>query len=156
MLKLIDKIVSIFPKPLQDLYYKYKDLILYLIFGVLTTIVSFGSQLIVALIMGTETYLATTVATAFSWICAVTFAFFTNKIYVFQSVTTTKKAFWTEFISFYSARGLSLLLELGIMNLFATKLGFNYWVVKILAQIFIMLTNYLLSKLVIFKNKTNQ
>lgn len=156
MLKLIDKVVSIFPKPLQDLYHKYEDLMLYLIFGVLTTIVSFGSQLLVALIMGTETYLATTIATIFSWICSVTFAFFTNKVYVFKSITDTKKAFWTEFISFYSARGLSLLLEVGIMNLFATKLGFNYWIVKIMAQVFIMLSNYLLSKLVIFKNKAKQ
>jgi putative flippase GtrA len=156
MLKLIDRVVALLPKPLQELYHKYEDLMLYLVFGVLTTIVSFGSQFLVALILGTDTYFATSVATTFSWICSVTFAFFTNKAYVFKSVTNTRKAFLTEMLSFYGARLLSWFLELAIMNVFATKLGYNYWAVKIAAQIFIMLANYLLSKLVIFKNRAKQ
>jgi putative flippase GtrA len=155
MLKLIDGVVSILPKPLQELYHKYEDLMLYLIFGVLTTVVSFLSQWLVALVMGTDTTLAVNVATGFSWVCAVTFAFVTNKKYVFKSVTTTKEAFWTEVGTFYSARIVSLVLELLIMNIFNVLLGLNYWAVKICAQIFIMLANYLFSKLVVFKDRNN-
>lgn len=154
MLNLINKVVSIFPKSLQDLYYKHEDLILYLIFGGLTTIVSFLSQGLVALMMGTDTALAVNVATGFSWICAVTFAFFTNKKYVFKSVTNTKKEFWTEVGTFYSARIVSLVLEIAIMNIFNVILGFNYWIVKILAQVIIVLSNYVFSKLVVFKNRS--
>lgn len=153
MLNLINKIVSIFPKSIRDLYYKHEDLILYLIFGGLTTVVSFLSQGLVALIMGTDTALAVNVATGFSWICAVTFAFVTNKKYVFKSVTDTKKAFWTEVGTFYSARIVSLVLEIAIMNIFNVILGFNYWVVKIFAQVFIVIANYAFSKLVVFKDR---
>jgi putative flippase GtrA len=127
---------------------------LYLIFGGLTTVVSFASQLLVALIMGTDTVIAVNIATGFSWVCAVTFAFFTNKKYVFKSVTTSKKDFWTEFGAFYGARIVSLFLEVAIMNIFNLWLGFNYWIVKICAQVFIVLANYVFSKLVVFKNRT--
>lgn len=154
MLNLINKIVSIFPKSIRNLYYKYEDLMLYLIFGVLTTVVSFLSQGVIVIIMGTETVLAVNVATGFSWVCAVTFAFFTNKKYVFKSLTDTKKAFWTEVGTFYSARIVSLFLEIAIMNIFNFILAFNYWVVKICAQVFIVLSNYIFSKLVVFKNRT--
>jgi putative flippase GtrA len=153
MLKLIDGVVSILPKPLQELYHKYEDLMLYLIFGVLTTVVSFLSQGLVVLLLGKETAFAVSTATAFSWICAVTFAFITNKKYVFKSVTTTKDAFWTEVGTFYGARIVSLVLELVIMNVFNVLLGLNYWAVKIFAQIFIMLANYAFSKLVVFKDR---
>lgn len=156
MLNFINKIVSIFPKPLRDLYYKYEDLMLYLIFGALTTIVSFASQGLGALIMGTDTILAVNIATAFSWVCAVTFAFFTNKKYVFKSVTDTKKAFLTEIGTFYSARAVSFVLEIVIMNIFNVVLGFKYWIVKFFAQVFILLSNYVFSKLIVFKNRNKE
>lgn len=158
MLKLIDKVVSILPKPLQELYHQHEDLILYLIFGALTTVVSFLSQGLVVLLLGKDTALAVNIATGFSWVCAVTFAFITNKKYVFKSVTTTKDAFWTEVGTFYGARIVSLVLELGIMNIFNVLLGLNYWAVKVCAQVFIVLANYAFSKLVVFKdrNKSQQ
>ena len=156
MLNFINKVVSIFPKPLRDLYYKHEDLMLYLIFGGLTTVVSFLSQGIVAVIMGTDTAIAVNVATGFSWICAVTFALLTNKKYVFKSVTTSKSAFWTEVGTFYSARIVSLVLEIAIMNIFNVVLGLNYWVVKIFAQVFIVISNYAFSKLVVFKDRSKK
>ncbi|WP_298481519.1 GtrA family protein [uncultured Ruminococcus sp.] len=140
------------PKPLRNLYFRYEDLILYLIFGGLTTVVSFVTQFVPAYFLGTGAA-ATIFCTTFSWICAVTFAFFTNKKYVFKSKTATKRAFWTEFFSFYGARLVSYFLELGIMLVFATWLGLNYYVVKICAQVFIVLSNYLFSKLFVFKKR---
>lgn len=159
MLNFINKIVSIFPKPLRDLYYKYEDLMLYLIFGVLTTIVSFLSQYVMSQILHQTSMLEElilSIDTAFSWICSVTFAFFTNKKYVFKSVTNSKKDFWAEFIKFYSARLASLGLEVVIMLVFVKLLNLSEMIVKIFAQIFIMLANYLFSKLIVFKNREKQ
>ncbi|MCC8069520.1 MAG: GtrA family protein [Ruminococcus sp.] len=156
MLKLIDKVVSLFPKPLRDLYYKHEDLMLYLIFGVLTTIVSFVTQYGMSIILSQTAMLEEVrllIDTIFSWICSVTFAFFTNKKYVFKSVTNNKKDFWNEFLKFYSARLASLGLEAIIILVFVTTLHFSEMIVKIFAQILIMLANYLFSKLVVFKGK---
>lgn len=142
------------PGPLRKLYFRYEDLILYLIFGGLTTVVSFITQFVPAFFLGTGAA-ATIFCTTFSWICAVTFAFFTNKKYVFKSKTSTRHAFWMEFFSFYGARLVSYFLELGIMLVFATWLGFNYYFVKVCAQVFIVLSNYLFSKLFVFKKREN-
>ncbi len=150
--KCITWVVNHLPAPLRKFYFRYENLILYLIFGGLTTVVSFITQFVPAYFLGTGAA-ATVFCTTFSWICAVTFAFFTNKKYVFKSETHSKRAFWIEFFSFYGARLVSYFLELAIMLVFATWLGFNYYIVKICAQIFIVLSNYLFSKLFIFKKR---
>jgi putative flippase GtrA len=152
MERLILWIANHLPKPLRKLYFRYEDMILYLIFGGLTTVVSLLAQFIPAYFLGTGAA-ATVFCTTFSWVCAVTFAFFTNKKYVFKSKTATKRAFWTEFGSFYGARLASYFLELAIMVIFVTWLEWNYYAVKIFAQIFIMLANYLFSKLFVFKKR---
>lgn len=154
MLKLIDRVVSLLPKPLRDWYYEHEDLMLYLVFGALTTVVSFVAQGLAKAALGTDA-VATNVATAFSWLCAVTFAFVTNKKYVFKSVTETSEALLAELGSFYAARIVSLVLELLIMNVFYVRLGLNYWVVKLCAQVFIVVANYVFSKLVVFKDRSS-
>lgn len=83
----------------------------------------------------------------------MTFAFFTNKKYVFQSKTRTKKAFWTEFFSFYAARGASFFLDWGISVLGISILGWNKYLVTIAAQVIILLVNYAFSKLFVFKKR---
>lgn len=145
-------IVSHLPASLQKLYDRFEDLILYVVFGALTTLVSFITQFIPAYFLGSGAG-ATIFCTTFSWICSVTFAFFTNKRYVFKSKTRTRREFWGEVVSFYSARLVSYFLELGIMLVFATWLELNYYAVKICAQVVIMLCNYLFSKLVVFRHK---
>lgn len=152
MEKIILWVANHMPKSLRNLYFRYEALILYLIFGGLTTVVSFITQFIPAYFLGTGA-VATVFCTTFSWICAVTFAFFTNKKYVFKSQTHSKRAFCIEFLSFYGARLVSYFLELTIMLIFATWLGLNYYGVKICAQIFIVLSNYLFSKLFVFKKR---
>ena len=87
MEKLIKACVSILPKPLQKIYYKYEEKWLYVIFGGLTTVVSIVTKLLLFALVPGEPKWESTAGVVFSWICAVTFAFFTNKKYVFKNET---------------------------------------------------------------------
>lgn len=153
---------------LKKLYVKYESVILYVIFGGFTTLVSFGTHFGSRMIGSDFSYLeggfsisalndvmassavSAEAATVISWICAVTFAFFTNKAYVFKSRTHTAGAFIKQFLAFYGARLVSLALEAGIILVFVTLLGCNELFTKLIAQIVILVSNYLFSKLVIF------
>ena len=104
MEKLIKACVSILPKPLQEIYYKYEEKWLYIIFGGLTTVVSIVTKLLLFALVPGEPKWESTAGVVFSWICAVTFAFFTNKKYVFKNETNTSSEFWKVFFSFYGAR----------------------------------------------------
>ena len=149
--KFIHKIVGIFPEPLQKLYYKYESGLLYIFFGALTTVVSIASQYI-ALWLGAGTALSTTI----SWICAVTFAFFVNKICVFKDKSVTAKDWLRQALQFYGARLVSYFMELGYMLLMVDVLGFDAYIMKLTAQVFILVINYLFSKFVIFKKKKEE
>ncbi len=146
--RLVKKILGIFPESIQKLYYKYESAILYIFFGGLTTVVSIAAQYI-----STWAGAGTTLSTTISWICAVTFAFFTNKTCVFKSVTEKKRDFFREAAQFYGARLVSYFLELGFMLLTVDVLKLNTYVMKLIAQVFVLVINYLFSKLVIFRKK---
>lgn len=147
--KIIHGIVGIFPEGLQKFYYKYESALLYIFFGALTTAVSIGTQY-AAYALGA----GTSAATVISWIFAVTFAFFTNKVWVFGSKSFEKKLFVREFFSFYAARLFSLAAELLFMYLTVEVLLWNKYLMKIIAQVFVLVLNYLFSKFLIFrKNK---
>ncbi len=146
--KLIKRILSLFPEKLSNLYYKYEPALLYIFFGAFTTLVSVTVQYISSL-SGANTAAATTV----SWVCAVTFAFFTNKLFVFRSKSEGLSDWFRQAGQFYGARLVSYLLELGFMLLTVDILHFNMMFMKIMAQVFILLINYLFSKLVIFRKK---
>lgn len=146
--RLMKKIVGILPEKLQKLYYRFESAILYIFFGGLTTVVSISVQYISAWLGGSTAF-----NTTLSWICAVTFAFFVNKICVFKSVTSSPKEFIREMLQFFGARLVSYFLELGFMVLTVDVLHFNEYIMKLIAQIFVMVINYLFSKLVIFRKK---
>lgn len=152
MNQLILWFVKCMPKPIQDVYFKYEKGLLYCFYGALTTLVSMVTKLVPMYFLGTGK-LSVTFCTVFSWICAVTFAFFTNKKYVFQSETHTKKAFWTEFAAFYTGRLASFFLDWGISVLFISILGWNEILVTIMAQVIILIVNYAFSKLFVFKKR---
>ena len=119
---------------------------MYLIFGVLTTAISFLVQWIFTDIISLPyAWLATVIA----WVVSVLFAFVTNKIIVFEK--KDDKGFFIELLLFYSSRLLTGLLEIGAMALFVDLLFFNQWVVKIIANIVIIILNYIFSKFIIFK-----
>ena len=131
-------------KKCLDLYSKYKEIINYLIVGGLTTLVSIGSYAIFRIFI--SNYLACTIL---SWIAAVLFAYVTNRIFVFES--HDKKVF-IEFIKFVSCRLLTLGSEVVVMYILVDLIKLNDMISKVLVQFIIVVLNYVLSKIIVFKN----
>jgi putative flippase GtrA len=119
-----------------------QEVISYLFFGVLTTLINFISYLIMTDLLGVH-YAA---ATALAWFFAVLFAYITNKIYVFKSKGNILK----ELGSFIVFRLLSLGLDLALMILLVSYLHVNDLFSKIAVNVLIVIVNYVLSKFVIF------
>ncbi len=148
--------ISIFPKKIQDLYYKYEEALMYLFFGVLTTAVSFvtaGLSKAGLEAVGFGADPVSLISTVISWICAVTFAYITNKLWVFDSKVTEKKALLSEAVSFYGGRVFTLIVEAVMMWIGYSLIGINYWVTKIAANVVVLILNYVISKIFVFKNK---
>lgn len=130
---------------------KYKEIILYLIFGVLTTIISLATYyLLVYTILDPDIALELQFANIISWCAGVVFAYFTNRKYVFESRNKNKIS---ESIKFVSSRLITLFMDMGIMYVGVTLLHFNDKILKIISQIVVILTNYLFSKIIVFKKQ---
>ena len=175
--KILQFFVKLLPPPLKKLYDKFEELIIYVYYGVLTTLLNLIVQYISQKILDPlnltfftfggrfdEINVKTTIATSIAWLIALIFAFYVNKKYVFKSVTTSKQQLWHELWTFVSARIGSFLLEQVIMNIganFYSEDGVTvtnmlmYWVFKFMAQVVVTLANYFFSKLVVFKKKDN-
>ena len=147
---------------LKKYYLKYKEPILYLIMGALTTAVNWVTHTV--LITPMESLIgnkdvALTVTTSIAVVVSVLFAFFTNKLLVFESKSWAPKVFWREFISFIAARAATGLLEIfGVTFLVKIGLdqsifGFKYMLAKVVIAIIVIVSNYIFSKLWIFKKK---
>ncbi|MGN1481539.1 GtrA family protein [Porcipelethomonas sp.] len=152
--KIIKSCVGILPEKLQKIYYKYEEAIMYTFFGALTTLVGIVTKLIIFYAVPGKPVWESTAAVAFSWICAVTFAFFTNKKYVFKNETHTSKEFWKVFFSFYGARAVTFAMEEVIFLVFYNWLGMNEVIVTFGSQVLIFIANYVLSKLMVFRKKS--
>ena len=136
---------------IKELYIKYKEIINYLIFGVLTTIVSLATYyLLVLTILNPNKPLELQIANIISWITCVTFAYITNRKYVFNS---SNKNILKEGIKFYSSRLTTLFLDMLFMYIFVSKLNFNDKIIKLILQVIITILNYILSKILVFKNR---
>lgn len=139
-------------KALKELYIKYKEVINYLVFGGLSTIVNFVSYYIFAKIIGIEEV----TSSGLSWVCAVLFAYITNKIFVFESKTENKTETIKEMIKFFLARILSgILCDVGTFALMVKVFNINDIISKFVTQVMVVIVNYVFSKLIVFKkNKT--
>lgn len=133
----------------QPLYKKYKEVLLYLFFGGLTMIVSIASYAICNLTFGINALIANII----SWILAVLFAFYTNRIWVFQAPTKSVNDFLKQMISFCSGRIVTLIIEEAILFIFITCMHYNSVGVKIAAQIVVIILNYIISKLWVFRKQ---
>ena len=134
---------------LSNLYKKNKEIINYLIFGGLTTLVSILTYALFAKIFLIN-YL---ISNVLSWIIAVMFAFITNKLYVFESKSKDKKIVFKEITNFFFFRIVSLIIEMIIMYVFVDLLSIDDLITKIIAQIIVILSNYIFSKVFVFKKK---
>lgn len=128
---------------------KFYEISSYLFFGVLTTIVNIIIHFIGLNLFSWHYLLATVV----SWFAAVSFAFVTNKKWVFGSITTTKKEWFIEFMTFIFYRLVSLVMDMGSMLLLIEVFQFDNLWAKIVTQILVVVANYLFSKLFIFSKK---
>ena len=134
---------------IKALCLKYREILLYLIFGGLTTVVSMLSFWLAYNVLGIHELIANVI----SWICAVTFAYLTNAKWVFESKPANRQERIREIVSFYTGRLATLGVEELLILIFATWLGFNGLLVKLVAQVVVVILNYVISKLFVFKKK---
>lgn len=150
---------------IKRLFEKYKEVISYVFFGVLATVVNLVSFKIFNAVLGAHLYLLTNVI---SWLITVIFAYFTNKLWVFESKSWMAEVVIKELIGFFGARIFSLVVEeaglwlmIDIMHMgkiswdiFSFNLDGNM-IAKIIMQVVVVILNYVFSKLVIFKHKND-
>lgn len=130
-------------------YNKYKEALLYLFFGVCTTLVNLITKWILLLtVIDSSNAIQLQVAIIISWIVSVLFAYVTNRKYVFESKS---KSIFKEISSFFGSRVLTLILEMVIMYIFVTALNFNVYLFTIISQVLVIVLNYVFSKLFVFK-----
>lgn len=156
---------------MKKIFNKYKEIIIYIIFGILTTFVSWGSYAVFV----NSFLFSVAVANVISWICSVAFAYVTNKIWVFESKSWKLKTVIKEAVAFVSSRaitgvieifGVPLLVSTGFDNLFL-KLAREYNISmkffytegiysKIAFAVIIIVLNYVFSKLFVFQTKKSE
>ena len=131
---------------IRKLYEQYKEIILYLFFGGLTFLVSMGSYIFFLRVFHDRAL----IANIFSWIFAVTFAYVTNRIWVFHSENHGIRAIAKEVTAFFGGRIATLLLEEAILFVGINMMGMNNIAVKVVAQVVVIIGNYVISKLFVF------
>ena len=128
---------------------RYRELISYLIVGGLTTVVSLGTYYGCTLtVLDAAVPLQLQAANVLSWIAAVTFAYFTNRKYVFES---RNQHMLKEAGAFYASRLSTLLMDMGLMFLMVTILGWDDKIAKLIVQVVVTIANYVISKFFVFK-----
>ena len=125
----------------------FKEIAAYLIFGVLTTIVNIVVYWLAAHPLGIGTVPSSVIA----WIAAVLFAYVTNRIWVFHSETTGTSGIIREMAYFFSARLATGVIDWLFMYVTVDILGFNDVYMKVIANVIVVILNYVASKLLIFR-----
>ena len=148
---------------IKSLIIKYKELITYGIFGVLTTVVNFATFKLSDVILGQKLYL---VSNIIAWVVCVIFAYVTNKLWVFESKSLKPDVVMKELLSFFAARGFSFIIEEGGLFLLVDVVGFSDYtltvfdfsisgtmIAKAIVGVVVVVINYFFSKLIIFRKK---
>lgn len=125
---------------------KYRETILYLVFGVLSTIVNIVTYLFATRTLNLGFLLSNWIA----WITAVIFAYITNKFFVFESTKRDIRFIVKEFGAFISCRIVSGVIEMIIMFIMINLLLIDDFIVKLVTNVVVMILNFLFSKLFIF------
>lgn len=136
-------------KKITDLIKNHWDIVTYLVFGVLTTVVNYVVYLPVYNILG----FTAVVSNAVAWVAAVAFAFLTNKPFVFKSMDWSAKTVIPELISFIGCRVASGVMETAILLVTVDILGWNGNIWKLITSVLVVILNYIGSKLLVFRNR---
>ena len=145
-LKILEKIHL---KKLADWYRKHQEGMRYLIFGVLSTVVNIVSYALLYYLF----HISNAVSNILAWIIAATFAYITNKLYVFDSKVNNKKELLKEIVYFYGCRLFTLAIDEGIMILAVDRFKWNGILMKIVANIIVIILNFIFSKILIFRKQ---
>ncbi len=136
-------------KKLILLFQKYKEVIMYLIFGVLTTLVNIITYYFCTRLFDLNEYGSNVVA----WIISVLFAFVTNKLFVFEDKDKNWRAILKQSLSFFAFRLVSLGIDMGSMYGMISILKWNDLIAKVIANIIVIILNYVFSKIFVFTKK---
>ncbi len=149
---------------IKQLLIKYKELIVYAVFGVLTTVVNLIVFALFSKLLGNEKYLVSNIV---AWFAAVSFSYVTNKIWVFESKSWKTRVLLKEIPSFFAARVLTLGIEEAGLYFLVDILSFSdislsvfsfeisgELIAKAVVAVVVVIVNYIFSKLVIFKKDT--
>ena len=138
-------------KRIVQLFRKYEDVIFYLFFGGLTTVVNY----LVYLPCHNLLNISASVSNAIAWVFAVAFAFLTNKPFVFKSHDWSGAVVWPELGKFVGCRVGSGVLETVILFVAVDWLGFDGNIWKIITSVMVIILNYFGSKLLVFAKKSS-
>ena len=134
---------------LKALLFKYWDVLTYLIFGVLTTVVNYLIYIPIYNFCG----LSAAVSNAIAWVGAVAFAYLTNKPFVFKSHDWSAKTVIPELTKFVSCRLASGVAETIILLLTVDILHWNGNLWKLITSVLVVILNYFASKFLVFRKK---
>lgn len=138
---------------IKELCRKYEEIIIYLIVGVMTTIVSWAAAFLGKLLLDVDVSWQNTLNNTISWMAGVLFAYPLNRKWVFKS---KNPKILSEFLGFASSRVSTLIMDIVIMWLTVNVFGMNYWIAKIfISSVIVTIANYVFSKLLIFRKKEN-
>lgn len=132
---------------IRKLFLRYYDLIMYLIFGVMTTAVNYLVYLPCFNMLG----LSASVSNMISWVVSVAFAFLTNKPFVFRSHDWSAKVVWPELVKFVGCRVGSGVMETVILFVTVDTLRWNGNIWKLVTSVLVVVVNYVGSKLLVFR-----
>ena len=146
---------------IEKLFVKHREMISYLFWGAMTTVVSWGSYALFFRILGgiLAVSAAITAANILSWLCAILFAFIANKQWVFRSKSWKRRIWWPEFLKFVSSRIVTGILEIaGVpllvkMGLDVKIMGIDGMLAKILVSVVVVILNYFFGKFLVFRKK---
>ncbi|QUB95283.1 GtrA family protein [Leptotrichia sp. oral taxon 218] len=122
-----------------------KETFLYLIFGILTTVVNTVSFFLFNKTLNYK------IANTLAFVLAIIFAYVTNKLYVFESKKEGKVEIIKEFVFFIGSRLFTFIIDMLLMVLFVEILYKNVMISKIIVNVVVIILNYILSKKLVFK-----
>lgn len=134
---------------IKKLLIKYRELISYVFFGAITTFINIATYYVCFNLLAISNVPSNIIA----WIFSVLFAFVTNKLWVFESKSWKSEILFKEFTYFISVRLLTGVLDTAIMYVGVDLMNFDGLIVKVFSNIFVLVSNFIGSKFLIFKKR---
>ena len=131
----------------EPFYKKHKEVLMYLFFGGITFFLNIALYAWLDGMLGINALIANVIC----WVVCVLFQYFTNRTWVFDGQVDSAAGFLKQMASFFGGRLFTLVVEEAILAVFITWLGFNSMAVKLIAQVVVIVLNYIISKLIVFK-----